>query len=293
MTKVHIVTVSSGWILQKISNRIADNNTNEDYSFTVGHEPDMDADINYYVDLENCYRGVKTNCDIAFFSHADQDNDLICLEVMSRLNGWQLDGIVHMNYRYHEMLERIGYPKEKMTTIIPGETKDMFPLKDTTIGIVSRGGYPGYGHGFLEFMFQHVTMEGFRFKFLGNGWEPLLPIAEEYGIKMEIQGDQDYSVYPQFYQDIDYLLIPGLWTAGPMSMQEALSSGVPIIASNVGFVGYEFEADHVFEPGDAEGLYRILCEINQPKIKRRQQVEHMSWENYTNQLIDFFKEING
>ena len=52
---IHVVTVSSGWILQKIAERMKSYNENPDVVFTVGHTVDYDADVNYYCDLQNCY----------------------------------------------------------------------------------------------------------------------------------------------------------------------------------------------------------------------------------------------
>ena len=76
-----------------------------------------------------------------------------------------------------------------------------------------------------------------------------------------------------------------------MSMQEALSSGVPVIGADVGFVNYEFKADYVFPPNDVEALYKIFKQIESPRLQRRRQVEDMSWKNYATQLIAFIEKI--
>ena len=76
-----------------------------------------------------------------------------------------------------------------------------------------------------------------------------------------------------------------------MSMQEALASGIPIIGANVGFVNYELHADYVFEPGNKEQLFHILKSIELPRLIRRNQVEGLSWEKYTRDLVKFIKEL--
>lgn len=290
---VNIVTVSSGWILQKIAERMVKNNHNSEVTMTVSHYPDITADVNYYADLQNCYFGLKTNLDIAYFTHADENSKQWLTTLLKQRNGYSLDGIVSMNKRYTDMLEEVGYDKNKLTTITPGQTFDIFPLKKTTIGIVSKGGYPGYGQQFMENMLRQYNFEHYNIKILGDGWGNLKAIADSKNISLEMLSDSDYSIYPKFYQDIDYLLIPGLWTAGPMSMQEALSSGVPVIGSNVGFVNYEFMSDYVFEPNDVQGLINILEEINEPKLKRRAQVSSMTWEKYTKDIIQFITKIKN
>lgn len=288
---INVVTVSSGWILQKIAERMIKYNTNQNVTLTLSHTPNYAADVNYYADLQNCYFGHKTKFDVAYFTHADENSKQWLINLFHQRRAFELDGIVSMNKRYTDMIEEIGYNKDKLVTITPGQTYDSFPLKKTTIGIVSKGGYAGYGQYFMEEMFKTYDFKHFKVRILGNGWDALKPIAESKNIDLELLSDSDYSIYPTFYQNIDYLLIPGLWTAGPMSMQEALSSGVPVIGANVGFVNYEFNADYVFEANDVNGLSEILNKITEPKLKRRAQVENMTWEKYSRDIIDFITTL--
>ena len=77
--KINIVTVSSGWILQKIAQRIH-NELQKMCEATISHEPNLFADVNFYVDVQNCYHH-KTNTldrttethlidyEIIFFTH--------------------------------------------------------------------------------------------------------------------------------------------------------------------------------------------------------------------------------
>lgn len=290
---INVVTVSSGWILQKIAERMIKNNKNESVKLTLSHSPDFSADVNYYADLQNCYFGRKTNFDVAYFTHADENSKQWLINLFLERNAFMLDGIVSMNKRYTDMIEEIGYDKNKLSTITPGQTHDVFPLKKVVIGIVSKGGYLGYGQKFIENLLNTYDFKNVKLRILGNGWENLIPIAEKRNISLELLSDSDYSIYPDFYHNIDYLLIPGLWTAGPMSMQEALSCGVPVIGSNVGFVNYEFKADYVFEPNDVNGLINILDTIIEPRIKRRKQVEHMTWEKYSTDIINFIIKLKN
>jgi glycosyltransferase involved in cell wall biosynthesis len=292
--EINIVTVTSGWILQKIAERTASacNAHNLENKMKVSHSSDNSSDVNFYMDIQNCYFGQKTKFDLGFFTHADMNSKDWLSNLLLQRNAFNnLNGIVSMNERYTEMLRQIGWNEKKLITITPGETKHTFPLKNIKIGIVSRGGYPGYGHNFMENLFHTKNLDGFEFCFLGNGWEPLVPICESKNISIQINGDSDYSVYPSFYRNIDFLLIPGLWTAGPISFQECLSTGTPVISSNVGFAGYEFTPDYIFEPNDVEGLYNILQLIRQPLINRRKQVEGMTWESFSSQVINFINKL--
>lgn len=292
-THINIVTVSSGWILQKISERTANacNNKIEGYRMTVSHSADYNADVNYYADLQNCYHGQKTKFDVAYFTHADLNSPDWLRSLLLNSNSFNnLDGIVSMNGRYTDMLREVGWVKP-LSTITPGETKDTFPLRKIKIGVVSRGGYPGYGQQFMENMLNLYDFKDFKLSFLGDGWDNLKNIAEYKNIDLDLMGDSDYSIYPKFYQEIDYLLIPGLWTAGPISFQEALSTGTPVISADIGFAGYELTPDYIFEPNNTFQLIDILNKIKEPYLNRRKQVENMTWEKYARDVINFIEQI--
>ncbi|SRR5260221_1752061 len=290
--KVNIVIPTSGWILTKIGERTAKSCNVSGVKMKTSFKSAPSADVNYYCDLQNTYYGEKTNLDIGYLTHAHENSKKWLSGMFHEKNVLQnLDGLVLMNDRYTKMCLQIGYPKDKLAIITPGQTFDTFPLKKIVIGIVSRGGAPGYGQGFMEELFSKYSFTGYKFRFLGNGWDALLPIAKAKNIEIELLQDADYSIYPKFYKEIDYLLIPGMWTAGPMSMQEALSTGTPVIGADVGFVGYEFQADFVFPSGNTNRLYNILQQIRNPLIKRRKQVENMSWEKYAKDLVAFFKKM--
>lgn len=289
--RVNFVTVQSGWILQKISERTGKAMANLGHEVTVGHNPLLGVDVNYYVDIQNCWRGYRTTCDIGFFTHADMNSEHWLKELFNVTKAWGLDGIVTQNRRYQEMLHKIGIPKEKTLNSIPAEPTMYFPLKKIVLGIVGRGGYPGQGQQFMEDLLKAYPFTHFKLKILGSNWPNLERIAKEQGIDFEHIQNEDYSKYPDFYHSLDYLLIPNLWTAGPVAIQEALSCGIPIIGADVGFVNYEFPADYTFPPGDLEELIRILEEIQEPRLRRRKTVEGLSWEKHASELLTFFGEI--
>jgi len=290
---IHIVKTPGTWILAKLAERMITAGLENKLEMSYGLDVNQNADVNYYVDLQNTYFGQKTKCDIAYFTHSDMNSEDWFKNLLTERKAWDLDGMIFMNYRYEKMAKEIGY-KGKTTTIVPGQVVDMFPLKKIKIGIVSKGAFPGYGQNFLEDLFQTYDLKNFRFYFLGNGWrEGIEPIAKQKEIECKFFPDTDYSIYPNFYNTIDYLLIPSLWTAGPMCFQEALASGVPVISSKVGFCGYELVADYEYEAGNKQQLFNIFNILLDRLLIRRSQVEDLNWNNYMKQLVNFIEEVKN
>ena len=95
---INIITVDSGWILQKISERIVSEGNRLGHNFSISRGAKNDVDCNLYVDIQNCYQAKSSTLDIGLFTHADKDN----LNTVNR-NCLSLDYIIHMTNRYYKM----------------------------------------------------------------------------------------------------------------------------------------------------------------------------------------------
>ena len=280
--KINISTVDSGWILQKIAERIY--KTNPDV-FELSHSPRNDVDANFYIDVQNCYKGKTQTKDIGFFTHLHENS----LNYLSPY--WlTLDHIVHMCSRYLDAFSPY-YPKEQMSLIYPGELSKDFQLKKPTIGIFQRGEHEGKGFFFMKRLAENEMLKKFRFLIVGKNWDEVVEIYKENGIEVIYNNKESYEKYPELYSQIDYLLIPSLWEAGPMSVIEALGCGIPIISTNVGWVGTDFKVDHLFSPDNDVEFASILSIIFNKLNNRRKQVADLSYKTYGEKLIKIAKDL--
>jgi len=282
---INIVTVSSGWILQKISERIVNEGNKLGHDFILSHTQRHDVDCNLYVDIANCFHSKSNTLDIGLFTHA-HNNDI---RTVNR-NCINLDYIIHMTKRYYKMFEDI-YPKNKMSVLYPSEVNTVFTQYRPKIGIFQRGKYEGKGYYFINNLMEEEVVNNFRFKFIGTGWDDIINKIVNKGIGCEYIKSEEYSEYEKHYHDVDYVLIPSLWEGGPMGILEGLSCGKPVISSNVGFADYDFKVDYMFEPNDIKGLVDILKEIKKPIQNRRESVSNVTYENFTKGLIDIIFKI--
>lgn len=278
--KINIVTVNSGWILQKISERIAAASPDV---FQISLRPVGDADANFYIDMLNCYRGKSPIFDIGFFTHLHEDS------TSSMQNHWlSLDHIVHMCTRYKKAFQQF-YPAEKMSVLYPGEVSEQFPIKKPLIGVFQRGFHEGKGFDFMKSIAQYDILKNFKFLFVGSDWGEVSDIFNNNSIETRCHENEDYSTYPSLYGKVDYVLIPSLWEGGPMSLIEAYATGTPIISSDVGWIHTDFEADYLYEAGNEQQLCETLEKIYEPIYNRRQRVSWINYKTYGDKIIEIVK----
>ena len=276
--KINVVTVNSGWILQKIAERIVLEGQKLGHEFILSHNSMNNVDCNFYVDIQNCYHGKTNSLDIGLFTHMDGDN----INTVNR-NCLSLNHIIHMCTRYYTKFKTI-YPENKMSVLYPSEVNSRFTNYKPQIGIFQRGKYEGKGYYFMLNLIKNPIIKNFKFKFIGKDWEGVVKELQTMGVEVDYHTSEDYNEYENHYHDVDYVLIPSLWEGGPMSLIEGLACGKPIISSNVGMVG-DFDVDYVYEPNDIDGLIGILNSIYDPIKKRRDSVECITYENYVKNLV--------
>ena len=321
-----IVSPGSGWILDHIAESIAGAGGwswmqtdcgSTTALFNVGTKWPLkssprDAEAVFFWDVQNCWgdgwREFAPNAvHVGAFTHLDRN----AVDERAFRPGWdKLDGIVHMAKRYEEVFAKQGwYPRERMTVIMPGQVYG-FPLRPLRLGVCQRGGFLGKGDPFLfealaglpAGIRQHVEL---RIK--GSGWRPAvvewMPALSP--LKVILDETEKHIDYSGFYREIDYLLVPSLWEGGPMCVQEALASGVPVIAADVGFVPelltIEWDSGSrvrvprcvLFPAGNADALASSVRSLVEDRLDARRQVEGLTWKSYAEKLEDFVETLRA
>ena len=244
--RTHITIADRGWILEKLAREIAVRSNSVSY----GTEPDPAADLHYYINY-SCRHRRAGPVEIAFFTHSENDPN-------ARKRYFDIAGDVEhsvcMSRRYAEELAEAGI--KDVTTITPGVDLDAFTPK-VRIGVIGRTYHTGRkGEALVADV---MDVPGIEWRFTGQGWPgPSTFISD--------------GKMPDFYNDLDYVLVPALYEGGPMCVLEALACGKPVIASNVGWVD---EYPHIpFETGNADSLRKVLTGLVDERLKLREAVAH-------------------
>jgi len=289
--RINIVTVSSGWILQKIAERVWDALCNAGVHATLSLDPRDDCDANYYIDIQNCFRGKTRALDIGYFTHLHAD------DIKSVEPHWlECDFIIHMCQRYYRAFSHI-YPVERMAVICPGEVHGGFvKRRKIKIGIVQRGHYEGKGFFFMLNLLDEpnpLLRDWLHFVFVGKGWDEVVKRYRSLGIEVTYYQNESYQGFYDCYQQIDYLLIPSLWEGGPMSLIQAYLHSIPILAAEVGWVPDHFvdEAWMMFTPGDKKALLSILERICSRSAARRAVAEKFSYADYASKFLSIVRKL--
>lgn len=91
---------------------------------------------------------------------------------------------------------------------------------------------------------------------------------------VRLVGPVAHDAVPDAMASIDVLVVPSVWPENsPLSILEALASGVPVIASRIGGIPELVVHDHnglLFEPGDVHGLVQAITRlIDEPDLLPR------------------------
>ena len=263
MSYVNIVTSDTGWILEKLATEISTRLPYVRHSDTC----DPKADIQYYVTYST-WRARLSPIEVAYFAHLEQDQ-------ATRDLFFQVAGRVDFCVCHSEIYEQIlrGNGVATVTTIPPGVDIDTF--KPTVkIGVVGRTYHTGRkGEALVR---QVMDVPGIKWHFTGEGWP---------GPALNIPG----SKLPDFYNEMDYILVPALYEGGPMCVVEALACGTPVIAPPIGWVP---KFPHIeFKTGDANDLRRVLEGVVAERNKLRESAAGHTWDNWAEGHDRLFREL--
>ncbi|WP_435656761.1 glycosyltransferase family 4 protein [Brucella pituitosa] len=260
----HIKIADSGWILEKCASEIAKRSKYITYSL---HE-DETAQIQYYMNY-SAYRKRVSPFELAFFTHSEHDEGARARYFSIAK---QMDYRICMSDRYARELSSVT-GCDAIQTIAPGIDVNVFKPK-VRIGVVGRTYHTGRkGEAIVA---QVMDIPGIEWCFTGSGWPGQAAMVKD-------------DAMPDFYNGLDYVLVPSLYEGGPLCVLEGLACGKPIIASDVGWVD---KYPHIpFQNGDAGSLREVLERLVAQRNELRESVLQTTWDAWAEGHLELFEQI--
>lgn len=270
MLHVNIVISDRNWIMEEFANQIlvGANESEASVNVSVSLKEDIYADINYYLPYSIVPSKPATKS-IALFTHIEEDFPEAKKKFFDVAK--KVDYCVCMAGRYEQKLRESGV--KHISTVYPGVSLNYAPrLK---IGVVGRGYHTGRKNESM--VAQLRELDFCDFVFTGAGW----PGISKYFVKDKM---------PEFYRGLDCLLVPSKIEGGPMPAIEAVASGVPVVAPDVGFMD---NVDHIsYKNSDVNDLIRVLKDIYLAKSAGSKKIRKtFAWDVFSKSHIDIFLSL--
>lgn len=235
------------------------------------NESGADADINYFISFKK-YREKSGAIDTGWFPHFPQQHDLLWMRAAQ-----ELDHCIAPSERAKDNLILSSIPEEKVSVVAYCGESGLAPK--VRLGVVGRT----YGDGRKGEHLVRQLLEDDEIDAMlsivakGDGWD--VPVSD--------------LEYLDFYNSIDFLLVPSLLEAGPVPFLEALGCGKKSIAPPIGNVP-EFE--HIeYKAGDLGDLKRTILEVCLPVFEERRklssQVEENCWDYFAAAHDKIFRKL--
>jgi glycosyltransferase involved in cell wall biosynthesis len=213
--------------------------------------------------------------------------------VLGRLPIHLADAHIVLGPTGRKRLENRGVDPSKISVIPPIVNQERFSAKGPSVDL-GPGRYTGLFIGRLSRRKGKETLErtlpeilesrnDLHFVFVGNKGE-ILDVPPEYSRNITFIGPISPTKIPGYYRDADFLMHPSLIEGLPRVVLEALASGIPPIARDVGDIAYATE--NTFST-DVE-FKEMVCNFESLKINT---VDRYGYETVSKQYLRLFTDI--
>ena len=225
-----------------------------------------DTIINYYVNLRRGHRYNTKAIDVGFFDHKEVRAD-------DYNHAARLDHVICMAPQYQRHLQSMGVSTSLV--IQPTDTKIFTPK--LILGWCGKFSVPPY---------KQNERKG-RDLLMRVGRLPFVDLRTTDGKILE-------KDLPDWYRNLDYVIVTSRFEGGPMCLTEGLASGKKIIIPKTVGIAEMFPEGIIDYPaGDFESLEKILWSLFDEKNRLAKMVSKYTWENWISQHVKIFNDLLG
>lgn len=267
--KVHLVGKLDRWILGRYARILI-----KKLGWSMDERPRTDVDLNLfwpYLSI-NVRDRLPATKNAAFFTHLEETERNRSKN--SKVNRWHyaaktVDLRICMAEKYRKILEPHG---PTVHVPVPIEV-DRFKPRKLRVGVAGKVyALSRKGEGLVQRL---VNTKEFEVVGAGKGW----PCPTKF---------YSWKQMPGFYQSLDVFLVTSEVEGGPVTMLEAFSCGVRVVApSDVGMVD-EFDVA-TYRRGDFQSMLDRLRSFQIERITRSQSVANRTADNFAQACQDAIK----
>ncbi len=230
-----VISPNKNWILGRCAKELKGLKTKKDISYFINYA---------------CYKETE-DIKVALFTHREERG---VYHKMFEDVARKVDLCISMCDNTTRELMECGIPYNKIKKVYMGSDDRLENL--ITFGVVGRV----YGSGRKgENMVTKLIEDEVNVIAHGKGWD--CPIFSD-----------RYEDIPEFFKEIDYLIVPSLNEGGPIPVIDAIRAGVPVIAPDVGF-SWEFPVIK-YVKGDYIDLKSVIDRLTKPPTWKQWRDEH-------------------
>ena len=281
MSHIHIVEPYHSTAMRKMAEPLLKMSGFE--SITSSETIDPQADLNYHIPWHSLTHDAPAGKHAMLYTHLNPPakNELIraCLRA---------DAIVAMSRTGRSELINLGIPAEKITVIYAGHT-DYNP-RCLRVGVLGYEQPNGRKRGHILLDLCWITdVSRFQFIITGGGWDDLVARMTSAGANVEYLPEIADENMQAIYNALDALLVTSYVEGGPLTVLEALSAGIQVIAPPVGYANDLIPGKYIYRT--IEQLRQTLDDLAEPVRSRRELVEKFTWQAYADQHAELFGKI--
>ena len=304
MIKINVYAESSGkaWLFDDLKQHF-ENIKKENVAVISSNFPLNDADAYIAIRTHEASRSPKPEKTVACIHDLYNDRD-IYKKGGERHAVAQAGALVLCHPEQRKILKKaeidlsnisvMERPLGALAAFRPAEAK---PPK-FTIAWVGRNYWRKRIDWFMEAIYNlQLDKKDFRVILLGMDVEEPASQLQQKGIECLIFPRKDYPIssYPEIYQQMSCLVITGITEAGPLTLFEALATGLPVISTKVGWAPFFAEQASklvrlVDQPADIstelQKMYNKQEQYFQQRLITRGLVSQWTLDNWVEQVVD-------
>lgn len=275
MKRLHIVEPYHSAAMHRMSKPLIDA-LPAIYEVTTGEAPDLTADLNYHIPwhtLAGLDKGVGKHA--MLYTHCNPGAEPDLIDACERA-----DLIICMSFTGRRELLDLGVDRTKIWVIYA--SGGAIPMRKRNVGVIGFEQPNGRkrSHILIDLAWQ-LNCPAIHFVIVGGGWDDTVAKMRNAGASVDYFPDLPDDQIPAVYNALDLLLVTGYIEGGPLTVLEALSAGVPVLAPKVGYAADLFgEGCHY---SDVPDLVKTLQEFAKPSLDRASLSHLYTWQEYANE----------